>query len=189
MLREFCKFCHVHNSKMFVDWLHSVKMYELHSVRPKTIGQVISTNKNVYRNSIEYKPFNRNIWQEFKIFSANLYSDNRTEQINPFEVGGWPVGVYTVYYTLNNRTVAGQKLKNSTNQNASTCDAFVCLGQQYVKELGSFALFCYFQPFPKSYPSTTWWIEFFSWTSPWRCTWIIHYNLFITQFVITRFWI
>ena len=60
MLREFsANFCHVHNFKTFVDRLYSVRMYEDQNM----ISQVISANKNVYRNSIKYKPFNKK--QEF----------------------------------------------------------------------------------------------------------------------------
>ena len=62
-----CEFRHVHNSKTFVDGLHSV--------RPNTISQVKSANKNVHRNSIEYQPFDK-MRQEFKTFSANLHLDN-----------------------------------------------------------------------------------------------------------------
>ena len=36
-------------------------------------SQVISTNKNVHGNSIEYKLFNKT-GQEFKTFSANLFT-------------------------------------------------------------------------------------------------------------------
>ena len=58
----FCSFCHVHYFKTFVDGPRSVRTYEGQIRR-----QVISAYKLVHRNSIKYKPFNKNATRILKI--------------------------------------------------------------------------------------------------------------------------